>query len=220
MPIIGSLASSSARGYGGLGSVINLGSSNFIGLSSSNSVYQNGNAFPSGTKITMANVDSTNTYRYILVLDNGVISWQKQIAMQSPIYSSFAKISANGNVVVTGDNQSQNYAHLTIFSSTGTELLQKQYTTGTGTSINNFITDASNNIFASGTSNGSQRCMLVKINSSGVVQWSPNYTVVNYSGGFNDVVLDSSGNVYTTGYMEGGYQGITVKYNSAGSPQW
>jgi hypothetical protein len=211
MPILGTIASA-ISGHLGLG--------NFIGLSSNNATYSNGNAFNSGTKITMANVSSTNTYRYILVLDNGVISWQKQIAMQNPVYAGFAKISANGNVVVTGDNQSQNYAHLTIFSSTGTELLQKQYTTGTGTSINNFITDASNNIYAAGTSSGSTRCMLVKINSSGVVQWSPNYTVVNYSGGFQDATLDSSGNVYTTGYIEGGYQGITVKYDSSGSPQW
>jgi hypothetical protein len=211
MPIIGVIASA-ISGRLGLG--------NFIGLSSNNATYSNGNAFNSGTKITMASVSSTNTYRYILVLDNGVISWQKQIAMQNPVYSAFAKISANGNVVVAGDNQSQSYAHLTIFSSTGTELLQKQYTTGTGTAFSNIITDASNNIFAAGTSNASQRCMLVKINSSGVVQWSPNYTVVNYSGGFQNATLDSSGNVYTTGYIEGGYQGVTVKYDSAGSPQW
>lgn len=211
MPIIGVVASAISG---------NLGLGNFIGLTSNNAVYQYGNAFPSGTKISMANLDSTNTYRYILLLDNGVISWQKQIAMQNPIYSASARISANGNVVVTGDNLGQNYGHLTIFSSAGTELLQKQYTTGTGTSFNNSITDASNNIYIAATSNASQRCMLVKINSSGVVQWSPNYTVVNYSGGFNEVALDSSGNVYTTGYIEGGYQGITVKYNSAGSPQW
>jgi hypothetical protein len=210
MPIIGVVASAISG---------NLGPINFIGLSSNNSVYQNGNAFPSGTKITMTNVDSTNTYRYITLLDNGAISWQKQIAMQNPVYSAFAKISANGNVVATGDNQGQQYGHLIIFGSTGTELLQKQYNSGT-TAFNNLITDASNNIFVAGTSTNAQRCMLVKINSSGVVQWSPNYTVVNYSGGFSDVALDSSGNVYTTGYIEGGYQGITVKYNSSGSPQW
>jgi hypothetical protein len=210
MPIIGVVASAISG---------NLGLGNFIGLSSNNSVYQNGFAFPSGTKIAMTNVDNTNTYRYILVLDNGVISWQKQIAMQNPIYSAFTTISANGNIIVTGDNQGQQYGHLTIFSSTGTELLQKQYNSGT-TNFNNAITDASNNIFIAGASTNAQRCMLVKMNSSGVVQWSPNYTVVNFSGGFSDVTLDSSGNVYVTGYIEGGYQGITVKYNSAGSPQW
>jgi hypothetical protein len=118
MPIIGVVASAISG---------NLGLGNFIGLSSNNSVYQNGFAFPSGTKIAMANVDSTNTYRYIFVLDNGVISWQKQIAMQNPVYSAFTTISANGNIIVTGDNQGQQYGHLTIFSSTGTELLQKQY---------------------------------------------------------------------------------------------
>ena len=210
MPIIGVVASAISG---------NLGLGNFIGLTSNNAVYQYGNAFPSGTKISMANVDSTNTYRYILLLDNGVISWQKQIAMQNPIYSAFATISANGNVVVTGDNQGQQYGHLAIFNSTGTQLLQKQYQSGT-TTFNGAITDASNNIYVTGASTNAQRCMLVKINSSGVVQWSPNYTVVNYSGAFSDVVLDSSGNVYVTGYIEGGYQGITAKYNSAGSPQW
>ena len=210
MPIIGVVASAISG---------NLGLGNFIGLSSNGAVYGNGSAFPSGTKIAMANLDNANTNRYILVLDNGVISWQKQIAMQNPIYSAFATISANGNVVVTGDNQGQQYGHLTIFSSTGTELLQKQYNSGT-TSFNGSITDASNNIYIAASSTNAQRCMLVKMNSSGVVEWSPNYTVVNHTGGFSDVVLDSSGNVYVTGYIEGGYQGITAKYNSSGSPQW
>jgi hypothetical protein len=212
MPTILGITASQISGH--------LGTSPFIGITNSNSLYSAGNASVSGTKIALASLDAGNTYRYIMLLDNGVISWQKQIAMQNPAYATFAEFSANGNVIVAGDSQSQNNAHLTIFSSTGTEIAQKQYTTGTGTGANNLITDSSNNIFIAGSSNGSQRCMLLKVNSSGIVQWSPNYTVVNYSGGFQDVDLDSSGNIYTCGYIEGGYQGVTVKYNSAGSPQW
>lgn len=199
---------------------VTTGLSPFIGISSSGSLYGNGNACISGTKIVLSNLDGGNTNRYVMYTDNGTISWQKQIAMQNPIYVSASEFSPNGNVVTIGDSQGQTYGHLEIWSSSGTEVAQKQYTTGSGTMFQNLAIDASNNIFGAGTADASQRALVTKFNSSGTVQWSSNYTVVNYSGGYSDIDLDSSGNVYAAGYIEGGYQGIVAKLNSSGTAQW
>lgn len=199
---------------------VTTGLSPFIGISSSGSLYGSGNTCVSGTKFALTNLDSGLTNRYVMYVDNGTISWQKQIAMQNPIYAAASEFSANGNLVTVGDSQGQTYGHVEVWSSSGTEVEQKQYTTGSGTTFSNVVTDASNNIFVGGSANATQRAVIVKLNSSANVQWTSNYTVVQYSGGYADIDIDSSGNLYGAGYVEGGYQGIIAKINSSGTAQW
>ena len=209
MPILGTVASG-----------ISLGPDDYIGLTTMGPVYNLGWATVRGDVIVLNAMDTATSLRYIMYIDNGVISWQKQIAMTTPAYGSRTAISANGNVISAGDNNGQTQAFLLILNNSGTRQVENRYTTAGGTQFSCVITDASNNIFTGGSSNSSERAVITKFNSSASIQWTSNYTVFNYSGSYVGLALDSSGNVYGAGYIHGGYEGILTKLNSSGTPQW
>ena len=209
MPILGTVASG-----------ISLGADDYISLTTMGPVYNLGWATVSGDVIVINAMDSATALRYIMYIDNGVISWQKQIAMNSPAYGSRTTISANGNVISAGDNNGQTQAFLLILNNSGTRQVENRYTTAGGTQFSAVLTDASNNIFTGGSSDYSARAVITKLNSSASIQWTSNYTVFNYSGSYVNLALDSSGNVYGSGYVHGGYEGILTKLNSSGTPQW
>ena len=87
--------------------------------------------------------------------------------------------------------------------------------------------DSSNNIYTLGRTNstgaGNYDALIVKYNSSGVIQWQK---TLGGTGGDNDgsITLDSSDNFYVTGNTNstgaGGYDAFIVKYNSSGVIQW
>ena len=124
------------------------------------------------------------------------------------------------------------------YNSAGT----KQWTTMHGTSghdypnwhWNGIAVDSSGNIYVSGitmgsfsgfTNSGGIDMYVVKLNSSGTVQWTqqlgPSYA--------KNLVIDSSSNIYVVGNAGSGFDGNTgqgntdvllVKFNSSGTKQW
>lgn len=98
--------------------------------------------------------------------------------------------------------------------------------------------DSSNNIYVTGhttggaldgqTHAGGSDIILVKYNSSGILQWTKQFgTSLNEEG--RGVTVDSSNNIYVTGMTQGGLDGNTnsgdmdiflVKYTSSGVKQW
>ena len=112
------------------------------------------------------------------------------------------------------------------------------------TDIAGVAVDSSDNIYITGTSNGTNvfgssvtsgttdNIFVVKLNSSGVVQW-----VYTAGGGGRDrgrkIALDSSGNIYVVGYYQGtvdfgggnvtsnqSFDVFLLKLNSSGTFQW
>ena len=112
------------------------------------------------------------------------------------------------------------------------------------TDIAGVAVDSSDNIYITGTSNGTNvfgssvtsgntdNIFVVKLNSSGVVQW-----VYTAGGGGRDrgrkIALDSSGNIYVVGYYQntvdfgggnvtsnGSFDAFILKLNSSGTFQW
>jgi len=90
--------------------------------------------------------------------------------------------------------------------------------------------DDSGNVYTTGHSEGYNGTVswnsytTVKYNSSGVLQWSANFTGETSGGKFpNDIAVDNDGNVYVTGYAHrtaSDFDFCTIKYNSDGLQQW
>ncbi len=142
---------------------------------------------------------------------------------------------ASNNLFVTGYTiaaAKQRDIMLQKISSGGTTLWSR---TVDGTSENDeglaVATDVTGNIYVAGYSNGAGTYddgILLKYNTSGVLQWMANY---NYAASqldkFVSVVVSALGDVYVTGYSDGNanplitnYDYITIKYNSLGLLQW
>jgi hypothetical protein len=110
-----------------------------------------------------------------------------------------AKISANGSI--TWNNK------MTFSSVTGI------YSTG------GICLDASGNIVIATGAPGAG-ILIVKINSSGTVQWAKGYGSTSV-GDCNDVIADSSSNLYAIVSTAGAnYDACLVKFDSSGAIQW
>ena len=142
---------------------------------------------------------------------------------------------ASNNLFITGYTMSAG-AQRDIFvqkvSSAGVTLWSRTFN---GTDENDeglaITTDASGNIYVAGYSNGSgtfDDCIVLKYNTSGVLQWSAIY---NYAASQLDklvsIAVSLTGDIYVTGYSDGdpsalitNYDYITMKYNSLGLQQW
>ena len=96
------------------------------------------------------------------------------------------------------------------------------------------VIDSSDNVYITGaiydpSSTSYPHGMIVKLNSSGALQWSKifgnNEGSVHYEVNYS-VDVDSSGNVYTVGYTQTAsspvaiYQPYIIKYNASGTVQW
>ena len=98
------------------------------------------------------------------------------------------------------------------------------YSTGTPSDI---TSDSSGNVYVarwmadSGTTGAYG--FVVKLNSSGAIQWQRSVDVTTSNGQyFNGVAVDSSGNVYAVGVTTSTspQTGMLVKFNSSGTVQW
>jgi hypothetical protein len=183
-----------------------------INADTSNSVYGIGTDLTSG---------------YLLKFEeDGSLAWNK--TLQGTGVTQFISIipETSGSIWVSGlDNGANpNRGLLAKYSSDGTLQLQKIYGGSGASNITdhkfNFLSqDSSGNLFASGPmkrSSGNQASGIVKLNSSGVIQWQ----IVSYDSIFNDAsdtTVDSSNNVYQIVVGNGGDKVFVIKRNSSGT---
>ena len=184
--------------------------------------------------------DSVNTGIVSKFNASGTIQWQRTLGASSPSDTIFLGVDVDNsnNVYVTGTTSSDGSldardVQIAKYDTNGN--LQWQKTLGSaGTlqqglgmavegSTGDFYIVAS--FFASPGSPQINRMLVLKYNTSGVLQWQRSMTPANAA---NDsvgsaIALDSAGNLYIVGSTptstsEG--QGILVKYNSSGVLQW
>jgi hypothetical protein len=143
------------------------------------------------------------------------------------MFSSTSAVDSSGNTIVVGMENGTTSLVVVKYSSTGTIQWQNKYSGFFYTYIGCTV-DSSGNIYVAtpryNASLSDFDCAVIKLNSSGAVQWSQEFS---FSGGailtsnynyFPKVVVDSSGNVYV-GASFGSRQTIIVKYNSSGTQQ-
>jgi hypothetical protein len=100
------------------------------------------------------------------------------------------------------------------------------YNSGAGDTLVAMALDGSDNIYATGRTNGGASVLdflTVKFDSTLGVQWARTYAGPSGTDYAVAVVPDNSGNVFVTGTVYNGTHGYdiaTIKYNSSGTLQW
>ena len=152
---------------------------------------------------------------------SGVLQWKKALT-NFDAYNGITTDSA-GNIYICGlaSTGFSPYRGIGVvkFDSSGAVLSQTAFGGGSVSSFAVGISVASNgDIYVGGNYNsgGGIQSMLVKLNSSLVIQWAN--TLGGALGGFGKPAFDSSGNVYVScGYTVGHF---LAKYNSSGTLQF
>jgi hypothetical protein len=186
---------------------------------SSNNIYVTGSTVPFG--------------RYGLVVkynSSGAIQWQRQLQNTYIARCRNVAVDGSGNVYVTtiNDNGGFGYSGVAKYDSSGA--IQWQRELGDTTTFNPTLVgvccDSAGNIYACGglsTNLGNQRALIVKYNSSGVIQWQR--TLLNSTTTqlifFWGIAIDSGNNLCLSGYMNnttsGKYEPIVARLPSDGS---
>lgn len=156
---------------------------------------------------------------------SGTFQWMRSFGGSSGQRGVDIVSDSSDNVYITGINSNTGQPMLFKYSSLGTLQFQKEITNSAGSSFmedNALAVDSNDNIFlAVKDSNlGYGRGLLVKINSSGVVQWDKSFVD---SAGLNTSIwgvgVDSSDNVFVSterSIVGGRFQGI-AKLDSSGN---
>jgi hypothetical protein len=143
--------------------------------------------------------------------------------------AKFVKIilsSAQNPIVVGVNNIVGGYSVGCIFSFTSTleSNWKKQISNGSQNILFNSVAkDSSDNYYVVGAnvSTSPGLGLLIKYNSSGVVQWQRSLAPTSGGLTFSSVSVSSSGDIYVLGYTSGIKSPLVlVKYNSSGTLQW
>jgi len=166
---------------------------------------------------------------YLLKFEaDGSISWNKTFEGSGPTYFRGIASDYSGGIWTAGleSGSGTSMATLNKYSSSGSLQLQKTYgpTSSQYVYFNNITIDSSNNIYASGPmTTGSVQfnygAGIVKLNSSGVLQWQK--TVVASGSNTCKSPVDGSGNsflIYSTSTSNSTL--TAIKLNSSGSVVW
>lgn len=173
---------------------------------------------------------------------NGNLSWAAYYDRTAHHdYGNSIAVDNGGNVYVTGtsgepnNNPTQADIVTLKYNSSGAQQWTSWYwgVSDKDEAAFSLVLDNSGNIFVSGfdqdtSNNNAQRPVLIKINNSGIIQWTRIFygeagTTVG-SGYGRSLVSDNSGNIFVCGeYLsvwERGNDAMTLKYNTNGDLQW
>ncbi|MBV6480063.1 MAG: hypothetical protein HGGPFJEG_02897 [Ignavibacteria bacterium] len=156
----------------------------------------------------------------------GSILWERKYENGPDSRGYCVAVDNAGNVIMSGttySNPTGMNALVIKFNSNGDSLWTRIFHRGFEDYTPKLKLDDSGNVYVAGHSQVTPGTgfdnIVIKYNSSGVLQWSQTY---NSSGTANDFVLgfdvDKNGNSYTTGRT--GLNVVTIKYNSGGTLEW
>jgi hypothetical protein len=181
------------------------------------------------------------TYQIAKYNTNGGLVWQRDLGTAAtnsdPNFGKGIVVEkSTDNIYVVGDMVSGSpvsyqFSDMTIvkYNSLGVIQWAKQIgTSGTNDHCNAVALDSTGNVYMAGstTYSGAPAAVVVKYNSSGVLQWQ--VCLAGPTNGdpnqFNGIVIDSSNNIYVSGYSYNPTLSLTVgiiaKYDSSGTLLW
>lgn len=160
---------------------------------------------------------------------SGTLQWQKRLGPGSPLqaYGQSIALDPSGNIYICGRHDVGGNFDILLakYNSSGVVQWQQRYGIGSGNEDRGegIAVDASGNVYVTGytNSNSSWDIVLLKYDTSGVLQWQR-----RAGNGTTDTAaaaaVDSSGSVYVCGTSNNtGANGLQIiKYNSSGTLQW
>jgi hypothetical protein len=153
-------------------------------------------------------------------------------------YTAAIKVDNSGNIYTAGltsDNRPPNFfpprspATWTFivtakYDSSNTLLWLKKLIAGPEAYGADIALDSSGDIYVAAQSgySGTTQCLLLKYNTSGVLQWQRELGDASTSQGWQKIAIDGSGDIYCAGFANigGNADALFAKYNSAGTLQW
>jgi len=174
-----------------------------IAVDGSGNVYLNG----------YQNSDSygSNDYGVIKLDNDGNILWQKKIGGTGNDYGWAIAVDGNGNVYVTGYQNSDSYGSVdygVIKLDTNGNILWQKKIGGVSSDFGNAIAvDSSGNVYLNGYQesddygDGGTDYGVVKLDTNGNLLWQKKIGGTGYDRGYA-IAVDGSGNVYVNGYQE------------------
>ena len=154
---------------------------------------------------------------------SGVLQWKKSIGTSSS-YESINGLTtdSSGNVYAAGYWDYK--ACMIKLNSSGTLQLSRKWNRNSGAS--GIALDSSGNIYVIGTTDqagqGNDDILLLKWNSSGVIQWERTLGSSSSDNGYG-IAIDSSDNIFIEGRTNAGggvYNAIIAKYDTSGTLVW
>ena len=181
----------------------------------------------SGNSYVFGSVRFTSTISYGLVvkIDNtGATTWSRHIPFNDSRGVTGGTVDASGNVYAVMSNGAGGADYSVLkWNSSGTEQFSKNINYASGLVFYDVAVDSTGNVYLAGT-HGGNYCALVKLNSTGVLQWAKHYYITGATtGAYYGVAIDSADGIYAVGTA---YQtstqsvGVIVKYNTSGVIQW
>jgi hypothetical protein len=176
------------------------------------------------------NSSTAEDFMVIKYNNAGVLQWLQYAdgGQNTSDYATCAAFDAGGNIVVGGyiSNQGGTWDDMGVvkFSTAGVKLWNYTYNNAAINDedrVRGISSDASGNIFITGSSYGSDKrdMITIKLNSAGVSQWIR--TLPHANAGENEfgcsITTDASGNSYVTGVTN---DWITIKYDQNGVVVW
>ena len=165
---------------------------------------------------------------YVLTLSksnsSGVSQWSKKInheANPQDVYGVATDGSGNSYFVgYARINSGVDRLMLYKFNSSGSKVLQRGLDTNKYNYMYDLFVDNSGNIYIAGSffETSPSGSLLIKLNSSGVVQWK-NYLKTTGGSEFSAIAPMPNGNIAVTGKQNGSPRTVAV-FNTSGSLQW
>jgi uncharacterized delta-60 repeat protein len=154
----------------------------------------------------------------------GEISWQKTLGSASNTRFFGVSVDSSDSVYVAGFNGTD--VLIAKYNNSGSIQWQKTLTGASTESAFNIAIDQSDNVYVVGFTDsqgqGNEDQLVVKYNSSGIVQWQRIIGGANSEAAFS-CAIDSNGDVYLAGLTEQlgvSLESTIIKYNSSGTLQW
>lgn len=178
----------------------------------------------SNREIMMASSESASGGYWISNLTEPSYGVDGEYKYQAIAVDSSGNIYAAFSALTGGSESDPKKGYLVKYNPSGSIIWQINVDTSFNTIPNSLALDSLGNPYLVGYyyTGGNLVPSLMKINTSGVVQWTRYFPAII----FEAIAIDSSDNIYCFGYNQddpngyGGNQYLLVKYNSSGTLQW